>query len=69
VSSTDVDPKIDEVQKRLAAEFADVVGFEKVARCVADARAQYADANIDAYVPMFVARRARQMLRAATPHE
>lgn len=60
----DVDLKIEEIVRTPDAEFSGSVGGETVRRCVADARARFADARIDAFLPLFVAKRARELLRA-----
>ena len=65
MTAENLDPRIEELERRLAAEFAASVGAEAVTRCVAEARARYASATIDAYLPMFVARHARELLRTA----
>jgi hypothetical protein len=54
-----------EVARKLEEEFSDSIDVKEVARYVADAMTRFDDAKIDAYLPMFVARRARRELRAA----
>jgi hypothetical protein len=62
VSRDDLRPRLDDLTRLLAEEYADVYDRATVARCVAEARAQLGDARIVAYLPMFVARRARDLL-------
>jgi len=64
VARPEVDLQIEEMARSLDAEFSGRVGGETVRRCIADARARFADARIDAFLPLFVAKHARELLRA-----
>ena len=72
-----VEARVEEVTRLLTEEFGGRVSTETVRRCVAAACEHFADARIDAYLSLFVAREARRALRtgetppggSALPHE
>ena len=66
MSAREVDPRVEEMTRILAAELHGTVGVDMVRRCVVAASAQFADARIDAYIPLFVARHARRLIEART---
>jgi len=63
--------RLEEVTQSLAVEFGGSVGLDRVRNCVAAAGSHFTDARIDAYLSLFVARRARALLEMSirpTPH-
>lgn len=69
-SQDDLSSRMDAMTRRLVEEFSGTHGSVTVLQCVAEARVQLADTSVDALLPMFVSRRAREVLHskpAASP--
>jgi hypothetical protein len=65
MTAAELNSRIEDVKRRLACEFGGTHAADVVAKCVAEARKGLAGAKVEAFLPVFVARRARSLLRRA----